>query len=60
MRIERGIEIIEGYEARGDEDFIYDGMLLSWLLSPLPSIQMELCVLFGYIIVIEFGIAITR
>jgi hypothetical protein len=29
MCMEREIDTIEGYEARGDNDFIYDGMLLS-------------------------------
>jgi hypothetical protein len=57
--IEHGIESIKSYTALGDGDFFIYNLLLLWLLPPLSSTTVQLCILFGAIINVQTGIILT-
>jgi hypothetical protein len=57
--IEDGIDATKGYRALGDGDFFLYNLLLLWILPPLSSTTIQICVLFGLIINVQIGIILT-
>lgn len=43
----------------GEADFVIYNLLLLWILSPSSSITIQICVLFGFIIMVQIGIVLT-
>jgi len=57
--IEDEIDTVKTLEILGGGDFLMYDLLLLWLVSPLSSIIIQLCVFFCFIINIHVSIIIT-
>ena len=57
--IDDGPEACDGCESLGEGDFIFYNLLLLWILSPLSSTTIQICVLLGLIIIIQIGLELT-
>jgi hypothetical protein len=57
--IEDGIDATKNLEGLGGADFVAYNILLLWVLPPLPSMTIQLCVLFGFLIIIQIALMIT-
>ena len=57
--IEDGLEACKGAESLGEGDFIFYNLLLLWILPPLSSTTIQICVLFGLIIFVQIGLELT-
>ena len=57
--IEDGIDATKDLSGLGGGDFVSYNVLLLWVLPPSPSITIQLCVLFGFLIIIQIAIMTT-
>jgi hypothetical protein len=57
--IKDGIDAIQGCRSLGDGDFFLFNLLLLWILPPLSSTTIQICVLVGLIINVQIGIMLT-
>jgi hypothetical protein len=57
--IEDGLEACKSSKSLGEGDFIYYNLLLLWILPPLSSTTIQICVLLGLIIIIQIGLELT-
>ncbi|CAF1320460.1 unnamed protein product, partial [Rotaria sordida] len=57
--IEDGIDPTKGYRALGDGDFFLYNLLLLWILPPLSSTTIQICVFFGLVTNVHIGFMLT-
>ena len=57
--IDDGPEARKGGECLGEGDFIFYNLLLLWILPPLSSTTIQICVLLGLIIIVQIGLELT-
>jgi hypothetical protein len=57
--IEDGEDATQHCESLGGGDFLIYNLLLLWLLPPLLSITIQLCLLIAFIINIQIGFMVT-
>jgi hypothetical protein len=58
--IEDGRDATRYCETLGGGDFVIYNLLLLWILPPLSSITIQFCILLGFIINIQIGLALMR
>ncbi len=58
--IEDGMHPTKNLSGLGGADFVAYNVLLLWVLPPLSSMTIQLCVLFGFLIIIQIAVQTTR